>query len=116
MHDWRELDDALGELLVGEPESQAEFEAGHLHGYEIAGDGYAGWIALRFEEFADGTMRAVVLGFKGRGVSAGLADLRRLLDQTPARRLDINVETVAHVRLYRMAGFDVEACRMTLEL
>lgn len=87
-----------------------------MHVYRVAGDGYSGIIALLFEEYEDKTMRCTVEAFRGEGVVNGIADLVELLGPTPARRLELNAETFAHVRLYQRAGFAVDACRMGMEL
>lgn len=116
LHAWHEIESAIGGLISEYHQAAEWFEGGHLHAYRVNGEGYAGTIAVLFEEYEDRTMRCTVLGFAGHGVASGLSDLVKLLEPTPARRLELNAESFAHVVLYRRAGFEVDGCKMGMQL
>lgn len=116
--DFARVDEALGDFYAGErARVLREFEAGQAQAFEVTGPGYAGLVAIRFEKrLLDGALQCHVITASGHGTMKALGDLARIAKQAGAVAITTDAEDLGIIRMYGRGGWDVESCRLRLEL
>jgi len=116
--DFPSVDAALGEFFAGERERVvSEFESGQAQAFAASGPGYGGLILLRFERrLVDGALQCHVITARGEGTLIAMADLSRIARQAGAVAITSDASDASVIRMYARAGWEVESCRLRLEL
>lgn len=118
VEDLARIEAEIGPQFAGERERVlAEFAAGQAQAFDVAGPGYAGLIAVRFERrLSDGATQLHLITAKGSGMEHAHADLRRVARRAGAVALTADAESFGILRMYQRAGWSIEAARVRLEL
>lgn len=116
--DLARVDSELGPLFEAEREAViTEFQAGAAQAFHAVSDAYDVWMLLRFEaRDHDGALQCHIVAIKGEGIDAGRSQLAALAKQAGATALTCDAYKVGVIRLHSRAGWEVENCRMRLEL
>ena len=116
--DFERVEDELGDLYAGEREAVTEeFEAGLAQAFHAVSEHYEVWLLVRFEtRNFDRALQCHVIAIRGRGIEAGRAQLVKLVKQAGCIALTCDADKVGIIKLHTRAGWEIENCRMRLEI